>query len=199
MSQVRKASNALKDDVKAAEESDAIVRKEAAAELEEAKLESEPARHTEPKMDSDLDKGTTVEASAEKPDDAGGEQNDQQVDQVGEQSFAELTHGSGQNATKVEKKQSDKEETNLESDKVVEADGFIPDHGAEQDDEVGESGAEEIEPEAKTEHETTAVPEIATATKTSKATLYLSCSNVISLKTFCEVKLQVCVSANYMK
>ena len=42
-------------------------------------------------------------------------------------------------------------------------------------------------------------PKIETAMKKSTMTIYLSCSNVSSLKTFCEVKLQVCVSAHYMK
>ena len=178
-----KASNASKGDLKAAEEGDAIVREEAAAELD-----SDSARHTEPKVDSDLGKETVVEASAEKPAHAEAGQNKREVDQLGEES------GSAQDATELEKKKSDKKQTDLESDKVVEANGEKPDHAAEQNTEVGESGEEKIEPGAKTEHGAKAVPEIATATKTSK-TIYLSCSNVISLKTFCEVKLQVCVSA----
>ena len=47
------------------------------------------------------------------------------------------------------------------------------------------------------DHEAEPVPKIATTIKKSKMTIYLSCNNVTSLKTFCEVKLQVCVSAKY--
>ena len=105
VSQASKVSNALKDNPKAGEEGDAIVREEAAAELEEAKLESDSARHTEPKVDSDLDKETVVEASAEKPAHAGAGQNKREVDQLGEESIAEFTRGSAQDATELEQKQ----------------------------------------------------------------------------------------------
>lgn len=38
---------------------------------------------------------------------------------------------------------------------------------------------------------------VASAIKVSNMTIYLSCSNVNSLQTFCEVKLKVCVSVHY--
>ena len=47
-------------------------------------------------------------------------------------------------------------------------------------------------------NEAVPVPIMTTTTKISKMTFYLSCTNVTSLKTFCEVKLQVCVSAQYI-
>ena len=38
---------------------------------------------------------------------------------------------------------------------------------------------------------------MATATNKSNMTVYLSCSNVRSAKTYCEVKLKVCVPVHY--
>jgi len=277
VSQASKVSNALKDNPKAAEEGDVIVREEAAAESEEAKLESEPERHTEPKVDSDLDKETVVEASTEEAAHAGVGQNKQEVDQLGEESIAELTRGSAQDATELEQKQSDKEETDVESDKeevANNADEIVAGGGTEEDEagdipltepanvvsenalqpeqnkreqkvferepdkgeetlaskgmeagrvqeeslpeslpEVGEvstgperrgseleSSRNDFGPEEEvTSKNSEPVPVMTTTTKISRTTIYLSCTNVVtSLKTFCEVKLQVCVSAQYI-
>ena len=58
-----------------------------------------------------------------------------------------------------------------------------------------DSNLEDERAHEETDEETEASMPI--AMDKSKMTIYLSCNNVSSTKTFCEVKLQVCVSAKY--
>ena len=155
-------NNVSKDSPKAAQEGPAIVGEETATDLEEARLESERPRHTEPKVDSDLDNKTLLEANGEKarPQEAGKRK--RQAERAEEQVSVVLNlEHEPQEKDKSESGETEAEDTMLESDEAM------------------------------------AVAVVATAMKTSKMTLYLSCSNVISPKTFCEVKLQVCLSAHY--
>ena len=154
------ANDVSNDSPKAAEAGPAIVGEEAVAKLAEVRLESEPARHTEPKIESDLNKKTLARAH-------------------GETARPKVAGKSKRQAERAE------EEASVDSNLKRK-----PQEGGESDS--VEMEAEETMLES---NEAVPVPIIATATKISKTTIYLSCTNVNSLQTFCEVKLQVCLSA----